>query len=65
MRVTIRRVGVIPPYNGLFTPLGKSLKLVQLKNNLWPNKRLRRRAFPLLKDIVDPGVCAERQPLHF
>lgn len=35
--------------NGLFTPLRKSLKLLKPKNNLWPNKRLRHRRFPLFK----------------
>lgn len=43
--------------------------MLQPKNNLWPNKRLRRKRFPLWEGATHPGVscrvCSQWQPLHF
>lgn len=68
MHVTIKWVDVIPLR--MVYLLLKSLKLLQPKNNLWPNKRLRHGRFPLLQKnnnkTVYPEVSSSQwQPSHF
>lgn len=50
MHVTIKRVDVIPLLMVYLLLQESLLKLLQLKNYLWPNKRPKRRRFPLLTD---------------